>query len=91
VITNGTQEKASPAAREERQVQEAQVTGILSRREAEVILALGQGLTQKQIAHRMAVAPGTVRSMAARAYVKLEAHDQRSAARRYRRMLASTV
>jgi DNA-binding NarL/FixJ family response regulator len=43
----------------------------LSRRQADVLRCLFDGLTDKQIAHRLQVGPGTVRTHIARLHAKL--------------------
>lgn len=88
MITNAPQEETSPAAPKGRQVQEAQVTDPLSERERDVLLALGQGYTPKQVAGLLGIADGTTRALLARAYIKLGVHDWRSAVRQYRRICA---
>jgi DNA-binding NarL/FixJ family response regulator len=81
------QEKAHAPAPKERPVPQAQVADDpLSGRERDVVLALGRGLTLKEIAAQLGVAPGTVRALVARSYMKLGVRDAASAVRRYRRV-----
>jgi DNA-binding NarL/FixJ family response regulator len=90
VMPHGSQEKAPATAPQGRQVPQAQVVDPLSGREREVLLALVQGFTPKQIAGTLGLAEGTVRSLLARSYIKLGVHTWRAAVRRYRRILAAT-
>lgn len=55
------------------------VTGELSSRELEVLALLAQGLSGRQVAHRLGLALGTVRKHLERIYAKLGVHDRMNA------------
>jgi DNA-binding NarL/FixJ family response regulator len=85
-MLRATKETPSTAP-QERPVQEAQVTTeLLSGRERAVLAALGRGLIAKEIADEFDIAEGTVRSMLARVFLKLQVRDRDAALRRARRM-----
>jgi LuxR family maltose regulon positive regulatory protein len=56
-------------------------TGLLSRRELEVLTGLSQGLTRKEIAENAALSPNTIKSIIRSAYNKLGAVNQADAVR----------
>lgn len=78
----------APATSQGREIPQAPVIDPLSGRERDVLLALGRGLTLKEIAAELGVAIGTVQSLCHRVYAKLGAHDRGSALRRYRALTA---
>lgn len=51
-------------------------TGVLSRREREVVQALADGLAPKQIAHRLGLIPATARNHVTNARLRLGARSR---------------
>ena len=58
----------------------------LSERELEVLGLLAQGLTNREIAERLIIAPGTVKAHTAAIYRKLDAANRTEAANRARQL-----
>ena len=58
---------------------EMDLTGILSRRETEILEHLARGLSYKQIAEALFIAQGTVRKHVENIYRKLQVHNKVSA------------
>lgn len=56
---------------------------LLTRREQEILLAAGEGLTNKQIAYSLRLSSYTVRNRLAGIYEKLEVHNRIEALRKY--------
>jgi DNA-binding CsgD family transcriptional regulator len=57
--------------------------GGLTLREREVLDWVGEGLTNKEIAARLAISPQTVRKHLENAYAKLDVHTRTAAVRAY--------
>ena len=56
----------------------------LTRREHEVVTLVAEGLTNAEIAHRLWIAPGTVRRHLENVFAKLEVHTRTAAVARLR-------
>lgn len=59
---------------------------ILTRREKEILLSLGRGLTYKEVADAFSISPHTVHSHIKKIYEKLQAKDRREALRKANRI-----
>ena len=57
---------------------------LLTRREHEVVMLVGEGLTNAQIAERLVISPGTVRRHLENVFSKLDVHTRTAAVARVR-------